>query len=174
MQLLRLPVKEIAPVCVSTKSVVKTFRHVWFQEAEMKSAPRFRVLNGESNEDACLMMKTLLGFSGVDVESRGTSNEVLQLVHDERFDLYLLDTRFPDGDGFELCRQIHEIALQTPIIFYSGYARSIDKERGIAAGADAYLVKPNCDEVVLAIEQLVKAKKVRVSRDLRQPFAILP
>ncbi len=174
MQLLRLPVKEIAPVCVSTKRAVKTFRHARFQEAEMKSAPRFRVLYGESNEDACLMMKTLLGFSGVDVESRGTSNGVLQSVHEIGFDLYLLDTRFPDGDGFELCRQIHEIALQTPIIFYSGDARSIDKEKGIAAGADAYLVKPNCDEVVLAIEQLMKAKKVKVSRDLLQPFAILP
>lgn len=172
--MLRLPIKETSPACVSTKRAVKTFRHVWFQEAEMKSAPRFRVLYGESNEDACLMMKTLLGFSGVDVESCGTSNEVLHSVHDERVDLYLLDTRFADGDGFELCRQIHAIALQTPIIFYSGDARSIDKEKGITAGADAYLVKPNCDEVVLAIKQLVKAKKVRVSRDLLQPFALLP
>ena len=140
----------------------------------MKFAPRFRVLYCENNEDDCLMMTTLLGFSDVDVESRGTLNEVLQSVHEERFDLYLLDTRFPDGDGFELCRQIHEIALQTPIIFYSGEARSIDKEKGIAAGADAYLVKPHSDEIVLAIEQLMKAKKVKASRDLLKPLAILP
>lgn len=174
MQLLRLPVKEIAPVRVSTKRAVKTFWDARFREAEMKSAPRFRVLYGENNEDACLMMTTLLRFSDIDVKSRGTLNEVLQSVYEIGFDLYLLDTRFPDGDGFELCRHIHDMALQTPIIFYSGDARSIDKEKGIAAGAEAYLVKPHLDEVVLAIEQLMNAKKVNVNRNLLQPFTILP
>jgi DNA-binding response OmpR family regulator len=74
----------------------------------------------------------------------------------EQFDLYLLDTRFPEGSGLELCRQLRKFNSQTPIVFYSGDAYEADKAKGLAAGADAYLVKPNTDTVTPTIFQLLK------------------
>ena len=71
-----------------------------------------------------------------------TIAEALRLSQTEHFDLYLLDTRFPEGNGFELCRKLRETVPQTPIVFYSADAYPADNARGILAGADAYLVKP--------------------------------
>ena len=57
-------------------------------------------------------------------------------------DLYLLDTRLPDGSGIDLCRQIRSEDLYSPIIFYSGEARPEMIEEAMKAGAQAYLKKP--------------------------------
>ena len=73
----------------------------------------------------------------------------------EQFDLYLLDTRFPEGSGLDLCKQLREFSPQTPIVFYSGNAGEPDKAKGLAAGADAYLVKPDSDTVAATIFRLL-------------------
>ncbi len=72
--------------------------------------------------------------------------------------MYLLDSRFPEGSGLDLCRQLHEFNPQIPIVFYSGNAYEADKAKGFAAGADAYLVKPDSEGIAPAIFQLVKSR----------------
>ncbi len=122
----------------------------------MQSLTRQRVLYADDNEDACFMLITLLGFSNIEVTPARTINEALQLAEAELFDLYLLDTQFPEGSGLELCCKLRENNRQTPIVFYSGDAREKDKANGLAAGADAYLVKPNSDTVTATIIRLLK------------------
>lgn len=122
----------------------------------MQSSIRRRVLYADDNEDACFMLGTLLGFSNIETTTAGTVDEALRLARSEQFDLYLLETGFPEGSGLDLCRQLREFNPQTPIVFYSGDAREIDKAKGLAAGADAYLVKPNTDTVTAFIFQLFK------------------
>ena len=122
----------------------------------MKSATTIRVLYAEDNEDAGFMLTTLLGFSGIEATVAETIAKAWRLVQAESFDLYLLDTNFPDGDGFELCKKLREFALHTPIVFYSGKAYQSDKEKGISAGANAYLVKPYSGSVAATIIQLTK------------------
>lgn len=121
----------------------------------MKPTNRISILYADSNEDACLMLKTLLGFSGIDVLCVTTSKAALQAVQDNNFDLYLLDSRFPDKSGLELCRQLREFDPQTPIVFYSGDGGESDKRKGLAAGANLYLIKPNFSVVVPTIFKLV-------------------
>jgi CheY-like chemotaxis protein len=122
----------------------------------MKSLIRPRVLYADDNEDACFMLSTLLGFSGIKTTSVATIGEALKIAQGEQFDLFLLDTRFPEGSGLDLCRKLREFNSRTPIVFYSGDAHEIDKAKGIAAGADAYLVKPNSEAVTATIFQLLK------------------
>ena len=122
----------------------------------MQSLIRPRILYADDNEDACFMLSTLLRFSDIEIKSANTIDEALKLARAERFDLYLLDTRFPEGSGLDLCRKLREFNSQTPIVFYSGDAREIDKANGLAAGADAYLVKPDTDTVTEAIFRLLK------------------
>lgn len=122
----------------------------------MQSPTRPRVLYADDNEDSCLMLSTMLGFSSIDTTSANTIDEALRLAQVERFDLYLLDTRFPEGSGLDLCRQLREFNPRTPIVFYSGDARETDKAQGLASGADAYLVKPNTDTVTPTIFRLLK------------------
>ncbi|CAN5859708.1 hypothetical protein BH20ACI4_BH20ACI4_29850 [soil metagenome] len=122
----------------------------------MKTQDHLRVLYAEDNEDASEMMTFLLGLSEIDIINAKSVAEAWQLTQAEYFDLYLLDSRFPDGNGLELCRRLRDQFPQTPIIFYSGEARESDRQKGLSAGADAYLVKPNSDNVASVIRQLTE------------------
>ena len=67
----------------------------------------------------------------------------------------MLDSRLPDLDGFDLCRQIRDFDSDTPILFFSGAAYEADKKRGIEAGANAYVIKPDLDGLLGSVKQFV-------------------
>jgi CheY-like chemotaxis protein len=113
-----------------------------------------RVLYAEDNDDSSEMLSFLLALSKIRITAAKTIAEAQRLAQIEQFDLYLLDSQFSDGDGFDLCRQLRQQAPNTPIVFYSGDARETDKQKGLAAGADAYLVKPMSDNIASTIFQL--------------------
>jgi len=122
----------------------------------MQSLTRPRILYADDNEDSCLMLSTMLGFSSIETTLANTIDEAFQLAQAEQFDLYLLDSRFPEGSGLDLCRKLREFNSSIPIVFYSGDARETDKAKGFTAGADAYLVKPDSDTVAATIFRLLK------------------
>jgi len=99
------------------------------------------------------MLSTLLSFSRIDAKAVGTAAQALSLIQAERFDLYLLDSSLPDLDGFELCRRMRDFDPHTPILFFSGAAYDVDKKKGIEAGANAYVIKPDLDGLVGSISQ---------------------
>lgn len=121
----------------------------------MKLTKRLSVLYAEDNEDSGFMLSTLLGFANIDVSLVRSIKEAFQSAQNRHFDLYLLDNRFSDGNGVELCRQLHEFDPQTPIVFYSGDAYESDRQKGLEAGANAYLVKPEVHTVAPTIFQLM-------------------
>jgi DNA-binding response OmpR family regulator len=55
----------------------------------------------------------------------------------------------------EFCKQIRKLDAETPIIIYTGAAHESDRAVGMLAGANAYLVKPEVDEVVPTIKRLL-------------------
>ncbi len=132
-----------------------TVRCQTFEIKPVKINKPVRILYADDDEDACEMMSVLLGLSEIEVTIAKTIAEARQLAQTEKFDLYLLETGFPDGNGFNLCRQLREINSMIPIIFYSGEARLSYKAKGLAAGADAYLVKPHTNIVAPIIFQLL-------------------
>jgi CheY-like chemotaxis protein len=147
-------------------------RRKTFENKAMKSSIRYRVLYAEDNEDACDMLTALLGFSGIDVLCAYTVKEAFQQAQNERFDVYLLDSRFPDGDGLELCRQLRELHPQIPIVFYSSNAYETDRQAGLAAGAQAYLVKPEVETLVPTILRLVSMASETVKIQGSDEFSV--
>jgi DNA-binding response OmpR family regulator len=117
---------------------------------------RHRVLYAEDNEDSCLMVRIMCELSGLDVVIAKTVAEALRLALSEHFDLYLLDSHFPEGDGLELCRRLRSLFAHTPILIYSGRAFETDKKNGLAAGADDYLTKPYLGDIALTIRQNIE------------------
>jgi CheY-like chemotaxis protein len=101
-----------------------------------------RVLYIEDHEDSRYMLTVLLGIAGYEVATAKTVAGALSLAMHEQFDLYILDSRFKDGTGIGLCRQIRALHPDSPIIFYSSSAYPDDIEAGMAAGAQHYLIKP--------------------------------
>jgi len=59
-------------------------------------------------------------------------------------DLVLLDVRMPHMDGVEVCRRLRELpeCKETRIVLLTAAAQNHDRARGLAAGADEYLIKP--------------------------------
>ena len=118
-----------------------------------------RVLCVDDDADAREMLSELLKFSLIETRSVGTAVQALSLIEAEHFDLYLLDAMLPDLDGVELCRRMRALDRHTPILFYSGAAYVDDKKRAIEAGANAYVTKPDVDELLGTITQLVSPAK---------------
>lgn len=101
------------------------------------------------------MTKKLLKPYGIQVTYARSAGEAWLMIKAECFDLYLLDAWMPHIDGFEFCRQIRDVDAITPILFYTGAAYDIDKQKGIAAGASAYVIKPDVEGLIETIVDLL-------------------
>ena len=122
----------------------------------MPSDARLRALCVDDSEDCRDMLSTALRFWRIEARAVATAKEALSLIQTERFDLYLLDVRLPDLDGFELCRRMRDFDPDTPILFFSGAPYEADKKRGMAAGANDYVTKPNMDVLLRTIPYYVR------------------
>lgn len=101
-----------------------------------------RILCVEDHLDTCELLTVL--FRQLNCETISATSFTAALAHIEKsgFDLYVLDQKLPDGAGTELCRLIRECDKQAPIIFFSAMARNVDRQAGLEAGAQEYLIKP--------------------------------
>ena len=121
----------------------------------MQSNPRPRVLCVDDDEDSREMLTELLKLALIEAKTVGTAVQALSSMQEERFELYVLDAWLPEVDGFELCRRMRAIDRHTPILFFSGAAHTADREKGLKAGANAYVVKPEIDNLLQTITQFV-------------------
>src|SRR5438128_12269657 len=94
-----------------------------------------RILCVEDHEDTCDLMITLLEQSDYEVWPACTVADGIRLARSERFDLYLLDNRLPDGSGVELCQRIRQLHPRTPILFLSAAVSETDRQQALGAGA---------------------------------------
>ena len=137
----------------------------------MPTLNRSRVLFVDDDEDACEILRLLMSSCGIDATCAQSAVEAWPLIRGQGFDLFVLDGWLPGIDGFEFCRQIREFDSDTPILFYSGAAYDADKQKGIAAGANAYVTKPDVDALIKTIVDLTaRAKTTEVdSRGVVKP-----
>jgi DNA-binding response OmpR family regulator len=112
-----------------------------------------RALCVDYDEDSREMLSELLKFNEVEAMTVGTAAQALALIESEKFDVYLLESDLPDVDGFELCRRMRAQDQHTPILFFSGAAFDHDKQQGFAAGANAYVIKPDITGLLTTVAQ---------------------
>jgi DNA-binding response OmpR family regulator len=101
------------------------------------------------------MMDALLDAFGYEPVLAASVTDALERARSGGLALCILDHWVTEGDGVELCRQIRAFDTSTPILFYSGVGYEADIQRGLAAGAQAYLVKPNFDQLLPTINRLI-------------------
>ncbi|MBC8030025.1 MAG: response regulator [Pyrinomonadaceae bacterium] len=121
----------------------------------MPSQNRSRVLCVDDDADACEMLTVLLHAYGIDATCAKSAAEAWLEIKKNSFDLYVLDGWLPHQDGFEFCRQIRRSDSKTPILFYSGAAYDADRQKGIAAGANGYVAKPDVEGLIETMVQLM-------------------
>ncbi len=84
--------------------------------------------------------------------------------------LGLLDVGLPDGNGFELARELRAAVPGAAIIFLTAHANPEDRVRGLELGADDYVSKPfHFRELLLRIQNCLKRAQdlSEVPRDMR-------
>ena len=91
----------------------------------------------------------------VDVAYEGRTG--LDLALGEKFDLMILDLMLPKINGTEICRQVRQDAIHTPILMLTAKGQIGDKVSGLDVGADDYMVKPfSFEELFARIRALVR------------------
>jgi two-component system, OmpR family, response regulator VicR len=86
---------------------------------------------------------------GYDVVCAYDGDQAVQLVHQERPDLILLDIMLPQKDGMEVCREVRNY-YSMPIIMLTAKDSEIDKVLGLELGADDYVTKPFSNRELIA------------------------
>ena len=73
------------------------------------------------------------------------------------FDLIILDVMLPRKSGFDVCRDIRQAGLITPILMLTARGHTSDKVNGLKIGADDYVTKPfNMLELMARVEALLR------------------
>jgi CheY-like chemotaxis protein len=117
-----------------------------------------RILYVDDHEDSSEMFRLLMSDSDYEVHIARTVKEAMQLAKTHEFDLYVLDKRLPDGSGMELCRLLNQFSPGVPCIFYTGDAYEIHRQEAMAAGADAYIPKPDVEALIDAVYKLLSER----------------
>ncbi len=99
------------------------------------------------------------------------SDQVLQRIDEEPWDVVVLDIAMPGRGGLDVLREIRRRRPELPVLVLSMHAEEQFAIRAIKAGASGYLSKSNAsDEVVSAIRKVLTGKKY-VSASLAETLA---
>ena len=90
---------------------------------------------------------------GVQLLTAADGEEALEVVEIHRPELVFLDVMMPKKNGFEVCAAIkHERGLAgTKVVLLTAKGQAVDREAGMAAGADRYVTKPFDPDELLAM-----------------------
>ena len=98
-----------------------------------------------------LLKQTLedLEDMGVDLLLAADGEEGVEIALRRRPDLIFLDVMMPKMNGYEVCRRIKEADSQAYIMMLTAKGQAIDKEKGLAVGANEYVTKPFDPDYIL-------------------------
>lgn len=100
-----------------------------------------KILLVEDNETIIMGLKYTLEQENFEIISSKTKKETEQIISNQQFDIVLLDVTLPDGNGFDICKNIKK-KLDIPIIFLTAQDEETSIVNGLDLGADDYIVKP--------------------------------
>jgi CheY-like chemotaxis protein len=105
---------------------------------------RRKILVAEDDSDVRLMMRTLLEMKGYAVAEAVDGPAAIEAARGESPDLILMDLQLPRLNGFAVTRFVRQDdqLRGVPIIIVSGHDPARHRNIALAAGCNAYLLKP--------------------------------
>ena len=123
----------------------------------MSLAPR--VLLVEDEAGLRLTLSDRLTSEGYAVETAGDGEIGLARASSGAYDLIVLDVMLPRMNGFDLCREVRQRGVTTPILMLTARGQVVDKVVGLKLGADDYLTKPfETIELMARLEALLRRR----------------
>jgi two-component system alkaline phosphatase synthesis response regulator PhoP len=125
-----------------------------------------RILLVEDEPGLVLTVTDLLVAEGYEVEDAQDGPTGLEKAKKGGYDLVLLDVMLPGKSGFDVCRDLRQCGVDTPILMLTARTQVVDRVVGLKLGADDYLTKPfEPMELLARVEALLR----RVKKDNRTP-----
>ena len=94
-------------------------------------------------------LTTFLSRYGYEVEAPVDFENIINIVHELKPDLILLDINLPCFDGYYICREIRK-SLDIPIIIVTSRDSEMDELMSMNLGADDFITKPYNTQILLA------------------------
>jgi len=117
-----------------------------------------KILIIDDDPDALETMTAILETRDYEVLTALSGMEGVSKAGKEKPDLIMMDVMMPELDGFAACKMIkeNEEIKDIPVILLSGTGMVGDVEKGFAAGANDYMIKPiDWDKLFLKIKKLI-------------------
>lgn len=96
---------------------------------------------------------TDIAYDGSIALRKGSSPEL-------KYDAIIMDVNLPMMNGFEVCKQLRNQFIKTPVLMLTALGTTSDKVHGFDIGADDYLVKPfEFEELLARIKSIIKRAK---------------
>ncbi len=116
-----------------------------------------KVLLVEDEAGLIFTLTDRLTSEGYEVVSAPDGERGSELASTAEFDLILLDVMLPKKNGYDICRDLRQKGITTPILMLTAKGETIDKVLGLKLGADDYLTKPfEVMELLARMEALLR------------------
>ena len=103
---------------------------------------RNKVLVVDDEQSIVTLLRYNLEQAGFEVITAMDGEEGRRLAETESPDIIVLDLMLPKLDGMEVCKQLRQKKIMTPILMLTAKDDEFDKVLGLELGADDYMVKP--------------------------------
>jgi two-component system, OmpR family, alkaline phosphatase synthesis response regulator PhoP len=123
-----------------------------------------KVLLVEDENGLVVTLTDRLTREGYVVQSASDGKTGFSLATRERFDAIILDLMLPHSSGLDVCRDLRQRGIKTPLLMLTAKSQLLDKVLGLKLGADDYLTKPfEMPELLARLEALLRRSSVVTS-----------
>jgi DNA-binding response OmpR family regulator len=121
-----------------------------------------RILYLDEDQERGFRLSTGLRRENYETIATEFACDALQLASRLDFDLYLLSRRFPVESSTYLCKRLHELSPETPIVFFNNGETKLGADSPVLSGSAEYLVEPhNVNELVATVRRVLNEKKTK-------------
>ncbi|WP_067842918.1 response regulator transcription factor [Amphibacillus sediminis] len=125
-----------------------------------------KVLIVDDEESIVTLLQYNIEKAGFKTSVAQTGVEALKMATQQTFDLIILDLMLPEMEGTEVCKQLRQQKVDTPILMLTAKDDEFDKILGLELGADDYLTKPfSPKEVVARIKAILRRTNKKSDTD---------
>lgn len=120
----------------------------------------------DDEESIVTLLQFNLEQAGFRVTTAMTGKEAFNEAIANSYDLIVLDLMLPEMDGLEVCKQLRQNKIMTPILMLTARDDEFDKVLGLELGADDYLTKPfSPREVVARVKAILRRTQSTVQTE---------
>jgi two-component system chemotaxis sensor kinase CheA len=124
-----------------------------------RATPHGRILVVDDALTVRELQRSILERAGFDVRVATDGTDALSKLAEQPSDLILTDIEMPNMDGFSLTEAVraHPSLANIPVLILSSRSSEADRQRGLDAGADGYIIKSGFDEgsLLAAVSRLI-------------------